>query len=153
MMLNPLKKSEMPATASQDVGLGAQFSKRDLMYSQMTINKGEYDAARKRLIDEQLAPSQPPVQDPSPVQGSSEFSYQPSARSSTRLGLYIRSATLRVRPESSCPKRRRCLRTPIAKSIARAGAAPGRTRFSGAHLCSVAAPRRKSIERSGKRQE
>ncbi len=63
MTLNPLKKNEVPATAGQDVGLGAQFSKLDLMYSQKTITKGEYDAARKRLIDEQLAPSEPtPVQ-------------------------------------------------------------------------------------------
>ena len=63
MTLNPLKKNEVPATAGQDVGLGAQFSKLDLMYSQKAITKGEYDAARKRLIDEQLAPSQPtPVQ-------------------------------------------------------------------------------------------
>ncbi len=75
MTLNPLKRNEVPPTAGQDVGLGAQFSKLDLMYSQKTITKGEYDSARKRLIDEQLAPSQPPVPDPSPVQGRSEVSY------------------------------------------------------------------------------
>jgi membrane peptidoglycan carboxypeptidase len=71
MTLNPLKKNEVSATAGQDVGLGAQFSKLDQMYSQKTITKGEYDAARKRLIDEQLPPSQLPVQGRSlPVQAS-----------------------------------------------------------------------------------
>jgi hypothetical protein len=53
--LNPLKKAQTEGVAAPDTGLVVQLSKVDQMYSQKIITKEEYDAVRKRIIDEQIA--------------------------------------------------------------------------------------------------
>jgi hypothetical protein len=51
--LNPLRQDEQAATTAANCGLGARLTKLDQMYSQKLIT-AEYEAERKRLIDEEV---------------------------------------------------------------------------------------------------
>jgi len=85
MTLNPIKPAVEEDLGSVG-GLTGGLGKLDTMYSQKVISKDEYDAARKRLIDETVAPPHQTVVTP-----SSEYSRRRSKPKSAE--------TLAIEPE------------------------------------------------------